>query len=153
LAHRRSAHLQPRVPKCLHDEMIKSVPKMARKVYLLDIADGASSLGARVRTAKRVLRSPVYYAGFSLPRLGADLVVDLLRIYFPRQWRCRLTPAAFYRNATLKAIKYALQGVCSLLVGALVPLAWPHPYAFLLSEVLGVQTAEFIVGSCFGQVE
>uniref|UniRef100_A0A7S4EV36 Uncharacterized protein n=2 Tax=Chrysotila carterae TaxID=13221 RepID=A0A7S4EV36_CHRCT len=116
--------LKRRVPPGLHAEMIKSVPKMARKSYLSEVAAGRTPFGARTATAKLVIRSPVYYLSSALPRLVTDMAVDVLRIFFPKHWRSRLTVPSFYRNARLKLIKYALQAVCSLCVGSLVPLVW-----------------------------
>jgi len=133
--------------------MIKSVPKMARKSYLSEVAAGRTPFGARTATAKLVIRSPVYYLSSALPRLVTDMAVDVLRIFFPKHWRSRLTVPSFYRNARLKLIKYALQAVCSLCVGSLVPLVWPHTYMFIVSDLIAAQAAEITVNSCFGQVE
>ena len=145
--------LKRRVSVALHDELIKSVPRVARKAYLLDVADGSGKLAASARAAARVLRSPLFYVSICVPRLFADVALDALRLRFPAEWRTCLTPPAFYRNARLKAIKYALQALASLAAGCLVPFVWAHPVAFQFSDMLAVYGTEMAVNSACGQVE
>jgi hypothetical protein len=161
-------------------EMIKSVPRMARRgrarrrpapsragpalsarlararhVYLSALPDRSRWVAAS-SAAIIVAQSPVYYGVRSAASFTADIGLDVLRVYFPQRWNLWLAPAGFTRNAGLKLLKHAASGACSLLLGSLVPFLpgiVAHPVAFILSDLIATTVVDMLVSGQFGPAE
>jgi len=145
---------KPRLADRWYKEMVKSVPKMARQTYLCEIGAGRSNFAARCTTLKHVYNSPIYFMGIAMPRLLADVAIDCARTFvFPSKWRSRLSVASFKRNCALKTLKYTLQGVASLVVASLTPLAFTHWAAFWITDLAASLGADAVVTSFCGTVE
>ena len=87
------------------------------------------------------------------PRTPRDACGDPPLVDGVACYRGQLTSAAFKRNASLKAAKYALGGVLCFAFGALVPFALAHPYVFIGVEQLAANTLADMAVASIGYIE
>jgi len=143
--------LKARVSPHRFREVIKHVGKQAQFVYQQQCGT-MSGFKARAAAARSVLMSWAPYSNRYCAICLFDVQLDVLRMTFPHQWRLRLSPLSFRRNAWLKFVKYFLCGVLSLSFGCLMPFLVVRPLAFLGVDLLANTVADMLVAS-LGTIE
>jgi len=133
---------KPRVSPAAHREMIKHLPKMARRHYISATADSGSKWRAGASTSLAVLRSPAFYILRSSSALAADVAVDGMRVAYGT-----LSKHAFRQNALLKLLKHGLSCACCIAAGCLLPMTLgvqSHLF-FIISDLVGSSIADQVL--------
>jgi len=133
---------KPRVSPAAHREMIKHLPKMARRHYATTVADSGSKWRAGASTSLAVLRSPSFYLLRSSCALAADVAIDCMRVCYGT-----LTQHAFRQNAMLKLLKHGLSCACCIGAGCLLPMTLgvqSHLF-FIISDLVGSSIADQVL--------